>query len=119
MRPRGSRRSVLLKLVAMGKREDLVLDHQGRTIRPVEDEVHVAALAIDPASGIRSRKSEGTEGGIRGLGQHVEEPADEVAVEQLARAVHEAAEWVALDAASDLFEVVRHSAVRVSATPAN
>src|SRR5450759_1352822 len=80
----------------------------------MEDEVHVAPLAIDPAAGIRPREGEGPEGGIGCLGQHVEEPSDKVAVEQLALAIHEPTEWVALDAASDLFEVVRHSAIRLS-----
>ena len=106
MGPGTSGRFVLLQLIAVRKREDLVLDHQGRSIRPVKDEVHVAVLAIDPPSGIHPQEGQRSEGGIGRLGQHVEEPSDEVAVEQLSLAIHESPERVALDAPGDLSEVV-------------
>lgn len=62
----------------MRKREHLVFDHQWRTVWPVEEKIHVAALALHEATRVRARTGERTECCIGGIRQLVEVPADEV-----------------------------------------
>lgn len=68
VRPLRRGRLVLVELVAVGQGEDLVLDDERRAIRPMEDEIHVASLALDEPTIIRASRGERSERRVGSLG---------------------------------------------------
>lgn len=108
VRPLGRGYLVLVELVAVRQGEDLVLDDERGAVWPVEHEIHVTSLALYEPTRVRAGRGERPERRIGRVRKLVEEPTDEIGVEQLALAVHEPPERIRFDAAGDVFGVLSH-----------
>ncbi|MAU83690.1 MAG: hypothetical protein CME34_17835 [Gordonia sp.] len=88
--------AVGIELILVGKGEDLVLDDERSCARPPHDQVEVLLFPVHPAHARVAVTGKVAEYGVGEVGDLIEEPGEEVAVEQLPLAVHDAGERLAV-----------------------